>query len=190
MIKRGFTLAETLVALAIVGVVAALTIPTLSSKSQNQAMASKVSVTVNSLENALTSLLSKEGENDLSEIGFAGNPDMITEYLKVIKSNGSSERTVKKFGSQTETISSDKSWELKNGTWIYMHFLANSDFVADVYIDVNGDTQPNKIGRDIFKYDGILYPAGSSSYLSDATCSDTGYGCTYRLVSNGYKVDY
>jgi hypothetical protein len=67
-------------------------------------------------------------------------------------------------------------------------------FVASILIDANGSAKPNKIGRDIFifgcKNDGILYPAGSSSYLSNTTCSDTGYGCTYKLVSNGYKVNY
>lgn len=102
----------------------------------------------------------------------------------------------------------DKQKIIENGGSLYSS-------AADVFIDVNGKQKPNTVGRDIFNFalgsDGVLYPAGSidvsvhDNYSSTETwdnesaatfaCTDTkkvnsGWGCTARLISNGYKFDY
>ncbi len=82
---------------------------------------------------------------------------------------------------------------------------------ADVFIDVNGKNGPNTIGRDLFNFylgsDGHLYAAGGrdvAAYENSGIWSDSesmwactnnvvknyGWGCTARVVSNGYKIDY
>ena len=85
---------------------------------------------------------------------------------------------------------------------------------ADIFIDVNGKQKPNTIGRDIFGFylgaDGVLYPCGgmdvgiydsgtithtwqnkdSSWACIDGVYYNSGWGCTARLISNGYKFDY
>ncbi len=91
MKKRGFTLAEVLITLGIVGIIAALTTPTLIASTRNQANASKLSSTVSNLENAFTSLVVSEGVDDIVDTelwnywedadGFSGE---IGKYLKVI----------------------------------------------------------------------------------------------------------
>ena len=65
MMKRGFTLAEVLITLGIVGVVAALTAPALVLSSRNEANAAKLSVVVSNLENAFTTAVAKEGVGNL-----------------------------------------------------------------------------------------------------------------------------
>ena len=65
MKKFGFTLAEVLITLGIIGVVAALTAPALVTSSRNEANAARLSVTVSNLENALTSAIVQEGVDDL-----------------------------------------------------------------------------------------------------------------------------
>ncbi len=60
MKKYGFTLAEILTVLGLVGVVASLSIPTLIVNVKNNANATRLSATVSTLENAFTTMLSKE----------------------------------------------------------------------------------------------------------------------------------
>lgn len=60
MKKYGFTLAEVLIALGIIGVVASLTAPTFVSNIRNTANASRLSATVSTLENAFTTMIAKE----------------------------------------------------------------------------------------------------------------------------------
>lgn len=86
---------------------------------------------------------------------------------------------------------------------------------ADLFIDVNGRKGPNTIGRDLFTFylgsDGIMYPAGGrdvaiydkggastsiwSNSESNWACTDDviknqGWGCTGRVVAEGYKITY
>ena len=60
MKKYGFTLAEVLIALGIIGVVASLTAPTFVSNIRNTAYAARLSATVSTLENAFTTMIAKE----------------------------------------------------------------------------------------------------------------------------------
>lgn len=85
---------------------------------------------------------------------------------------------------------------------------------AEVYFDVNGKSEPNILGRDIFAFklgeDGILYPYGgidvavkenqstptnlwdgSGTYAClPKSASGDGKGCAARIIANGYKMNY
>ena len=67
MKKSGFTLAEVLITLGIIGVVAALTAPALVMQSRNQANASRLAVIVSELENAFTTAIATENAEDLTK---------------------------------------------------------------------------------------------------------------------------
>lgn len=94
----------------------------------------------------------------------------------------------------------------------YTDANGNKYKAATVYVDVNGKTSPNNLGRDVFAFvlteDGQLHPYGSEKatkilQVADAPtwktnnerygCSGKGYkglGCTGRLYENKFKVDY
>lgn len=84
---------------------------------------------------------------------------------------------------------------------------------ATVFIDVNGNKRPNRIGRDIHAFalgsDGYLYPRGGVDYAyavhgnkytwkdtaSQYACTsnvkkDDGTGCTARLIENKFNMVY
>ena len=67
MKKFGFTLAEILITLGIVGVVAALTIPTLSQNANKQAYAKALSVAVSDFETAMKNMIEREDVDTLKE---------------------------------------------------------------------------------------------------------------------------
>ena len=82
MKKRGFTLAEVLITLGIVGVVAALTAPALIMSSRNEANAARLSVVVSNLENAFQTAIAQEGADNLygtSLWDFGGNTKLTAD---------------------------------------------------------------------------------------------------------------
>ena len=70
MKKKGFTLAEVLITLGIVGVVAALTAPALVLSSRNQANAARLSVIVSNLETALQNMIIQEDADNIYNTAF------------------------------------------------------------------------------------------------------------------------
>ena len=67
MKKIAYTLAEILITLTVVGVVAALTMPALISSSQNQKNAAALAVAVSDWENAMAAMMSADGATDMFE---------------------------------------------------------------------------------------------------------------------------
>lgn len=67
MKKFGFTLAETLITLGIVGVVAALTIPSLVTDNQKKICANSLSAAVSNFENAMTTIIMKDNVTNMFE---------------------------------------------------------------------------------------------------------------------------
>ena len=67
MKKRGFTLAEVLTTLGIIGVIAAMTIPALVTNGKSNANAAKLAVCISNLENAFSTAVAQEGVDDLTK---------------------------------------------------------------------------------------------------------------------------
>ena len=85
MKKNGFTLAEILIALSIVGVVAAISIPGLVMENKKKVWANSLSTAASNFENALTSYLVTENEqlHSLSqEIGLDSRVYTIESFIE------------------------------------------------------------------------------------------------------------
>ena len=65
--KKGFTLAEVLITLGIVGVVASMTLPTLNNNVQKQTYEAGAKKAYNILSNAVSMYMVDQGVDDLSE---------------------------------------------------------------------------------------------------------------------------
>ena len=164
MKKRGFTLAEILVALGIVGVVSAITLPTFVNNANSKSHEMTAKATVNAIENAIGSLLAQDGVNTMGELDAILN-DATGEYQDVLiteikKSLKCSDSTHKPTGANDAA----KSLLLKNGSVVSVYVSkidADASVTAgEIYIDSNGSSTPNKSGVDQFKYNllgnGIL----------------------------------
>ena len=228
MKKFGFTVSEIMVALAMIGVIASLTIPTFLSSNKNSANASKLATTVSAVENAFTNMIVSEAVQNLSETRFGrtGDPTELAGFLgNFLKLNGDNNFVNYGFNlisGGTLDYPGDRTLQMKNGA-LLMYQIApvgrNPDEVEELggtisgstgrlLIDVNGENNPNTIGRDIFYFrvgdDGLLYPAGGLNFsiLDDnanlwrnagnfsCTDNDKRLGCTARLIENNYQVDY
>lgn len=259
MKRKGFTLAEVLIALAIIGVVAVLTIPTLVSGYKKEVWASSLATAISNLEIATTTMIVKEGADDIygtkawknvAEDSPDLNEDNIQQFLAdfgetlqlsfkedepqakdFYESTGLYDINGNEFNPTSDVcLLRGLTLTGKNNIVYFFYFESavsgvkpeedvydlggNLTYIsAHVEIDVNGKDKPNTIGKDIFKFvmgsDGKWYPIGGIDYAvflhnntltwkdtsspyacTDSTKKDYGWGCTARLVENGYKMDY
>lgn len=146
MKNKAFTLAEVLITLGIIGIVAALTMPVLIQKHQKQVATSRIKKFVSSFSQAI--LLAendfgphadwKKGANHTSEASL----DFLNTYIKPYIKHFSIEE-----GLSPENVPG-ALMKLPDGSTLYVDIGA----CYQVYFDYNGDKKPNKRGRDIFPF--------------------------------------
>lgn len=78
MNKKGFTLAELLIALGIIGAIAAMTIPSLMTSVNNKILATKLKNNIQALETLIGSQMIDNKTNDLSKTDFADPDKLLT----------------------------------------------------------------------------------------------------------------
>ena len=81
--KFGFTLAEVLITLGIIGVVCAMTIPTLVKNYKNEITISGIKTTTNILSNGMKQIIANEGCNDLMCTGLFSEKIDDTYYTNI-----------------------------------------------------------------------------------------------------------
>lgn len=200
MRKRiAFTLAEVLITLGIIGIVAALTMPTLISLYQKKLVETRLAHTYSLVSQAL-----KMAENDYGDSQywmrdsagpFEGNSDLINvmntffqtyllPYLKVSDYHILDGYGLTKYGYDVryiEYLDTYSIMRLNNGAFLFGNMnLGRQGLVSvRILVDINGPKAPNVFGRDIYEmlfslYDGILFMAGERQI--------TGYGLTYDKI--------
>lgn len=149
-IKSGFTLAEVLITLGIIGIVAAMTLPALIQKQQKKEATARLKKFYSSMQQAI--ILS---ENDNGPCGqwdkvarqanedgtIKRNPQAAIEYfnrflkpyMKVLSSEIKDEFPIVRFA---------------DGSTVKL----NNGHCTDFIFDVNGERKPNKEGADIFYF--------------------------------------
>lgn len=219
-IMNGFTLAEALITLAIIGVIASITLPTLNSNVQKQQVGPALAKAINTLENANKLALSENGVRLLSELEGE-------TYLDKLNTVSWQERNVIKNKSDLKSFCNNKPISCsttKDGISFCVHEVGINGNYKDaplpyhgtgvgVYIDINGDKGPDIVTKDIFfvivDNKGFVIPYGGREYHTyapkardyvlwehDGGCDDskakpkTRRSCTGSIVDNGYKVIY
>lgn len=209
MKNKGFTLAEVLITLGIIGVISALVLPSLITNTASAQIGPKLAKAASSVEQANARLLDANSIDALSDAEFYPNPieymAELSNYLKMTRK------------SNLEYISKDGiSYRLA------FAFLPVANTAAPPHtqlvnralvIDINGDAEPNTPGEDQFAFsmfnDGSLKPwggvgwnGGASSDIGkanhwqvkcpkaeDGSVSDPQY-CAGHIFENNLKVLY
>lgn len=225
MKKRGFTLAEVLITLGIIGVVAAMTIPTLITNYQTTANITSLRKAISILNNGVKLMMADEGIYSYSGLGFNSCPNVGTistteEDRACINSYFSKYFKIISYGkSQNDGLYPYVDILLHNGSngrlvgalnlGVYYNFTTQdgmtfwpSCFNWPAAVDVNGPKSPNKVGYDIWVLDrndnGYFSPYGVDTWNDESNnndyCGDNGvgngYGCTARVMAEGWKINY
>lgn len=201
--KVGFTLAEVLITLGIIGVVAAMTIPTLMQKYYEKQTVAKLKETYSILSQALKSASQEEGlpeewdynksDKESAEKGAA----ILKKYIKVATDCGTTDTTGScLYNGDYYSLNGSEHWsyakntreykmKLLNGTSFWFRFVDEAEpvrangMIMSFKIDTNGAQKPNIAGRDLFflrYYENkglLLEGATNADYSYKATCLNT-----------------
>jgi len=169
--KRGFTLAETLITLAIIGVIAALTIPNLMAKYEEHVTVAKVKEAHALLKNAFDVARMEKGNfNEYlaaevagGKLGSAATMEYLSTGLKVAKDCGTSAanncRPARWASCSNKTwidyrSGGDRCVVLENGMLVCVNREHEPPDVwgtaAALHVDINGTKGPNQYSRDDF----------------------------------------
>ena len=192
MKTRAFTLAEVLITLGIIGVVATLTMPSLIAKYKEKEAVSKLKKIYSTFANAYLMAREEQGtpdnwySNEGSGTAAAANRmlDVFLPYLKVAKvckqEQGCFANVVYKKPDNTnnynwDTYPNSSRFILSDGTNVFFYSYGStirsngSGDLAESYgafsVDINGKAGPNKAGVDLFEFiltKSGIFPCGTA----------------------------
>ncbi len=214
----GFTLAEVLITLGIIGVVAAMTMPVLNQQLEDQRNMSSLRKAYSILQQA-TNLVISEYEGP-EYWGMVDNSvESVTNVYNYYKPYFNMMRECPNkpgcWAYPTKYLNGSVYWNAHSTSWYqYAFTLADGiNVLIDIYprdtirssfgnnvdmdcavfwVDINADKLPNQIGRDIFAFmvtERGLQPAGLDS-TSSCTANGTGWGCVSRIIRDGWTIKY
>jgi len=185
--KYAFTLAEVLITLVVIGVIAALTIPNVVNNYSKQETVSKLKKAYSTLMQTTARAVVDHGNFEAWELGTAGNADhaltffnkymapylSLAEEAQKLSSSSWNKNYFYLNNSEHQFGTNAIRTYLADGSSLTMLIEASSDTQKwfKVIVDINGDKKPNKNGRDIFyffyfirynypEYEGTFQPAG------------------------------
>ena len=145
MVKKGFTLAEVLITLAIIGVVAAISIPSVISNSQQQEFRTGLRKAVSVLNSAITMNMALDGESPYDNANLFG---YLMRHMNVLRSTSrlSSEYTVLPPNGATNWSPGNSAfytadgmrYEFRYGSTVMTHKLYESNVILCT-IGMSGD---------------------------------------------------
>ena len=209
--KAAFTLAETLITLGIIGVVAAMTIPNLIENNYERKTISHLKETQSILAQAMKMAEEEygdaEGWFDSSSYGKEESAVIIAQnlkyFLKLALDCGTSDpdgncvpasyflRNGSSTGVDHQGNTRYYKIKLLNGSSVWFRSGKESKRLITFFIDTNGKKLPNQYGKDLFVfsyYENGLRPLGASDSDSpyETNCKNknsTGYGCAYYVLT-------
>lgn len=178
---KGFTLAEVLITLVVIGVMAAMTIPTLMNQTNEQETITALKKAYSIMGQAYQKVISENGEIIPSELGSNEREatqkfgEMMAKHLSISKNCGMS---------TNEDCFAEGTYNFLNGTIlgnfnnlddyykvrlndgmslltnasnnyisVYQGFCDKMDYIfGHVSVDINGDKGPNVLGKDYFNF--------------------------------------
>lgn len=213
--RKGFTLAEVLITLGIIGVVAALTIPTLVKNYQKQQLLESLKNSYSIMSNWVK--LSEIDNGPMSSWPTGEKMDVNAFWAKYILPYFANARLCASKGTcgyKGDNVNFDTDWScggswavvtndtrllfmLKNGVVVFMprnsqDAEGNPLYVTLVFVDVNGPSGPNKCGSDVFVFSRANGTFKPNTTHNTKSCYNDPHYCADLLMKNGweYPKDY
>ena len=175
--KTAFTMAEVLITLGIIGIVAAMTMPMLLAKYQKQVTIERLKKFYSVMANVINLSESENGEMvywDFPKDSYDKSMDKFFQryYLPYMKDArecysancfSKEEYTINSLSGQEANGIYLANYIVKTNDGMYIYFLPNipSGYIW-MFVDINAHQKPNQIGRDIFVFDIYGYPGVSN----------------------------
>jgi prepilin-type N-terminal cleavage/methylation domain-containing protein len=201
--KKGFTLAEVLITLGIIGVVAALILSTLIQNYQKKVMATRLKQAYSILSSAIKLSETTQGAPLSNEILLTGvylysNDTVgwfktnIVPYMQGVtfvnirdiswfsKTPNGTRRSYFAFGEKG-------AYCLSNGMCFY--FINHTGAYAYIGVDLNGPAKPNRVGHDVF-YFALHFDDAKGAYIDGKVYTVNSKTTLETLYDNGSCNNY
>ena len=204
--KYGFTLAEVLITLVIIGVIAAITIPITQSITEKQEYVSKLKKAYSTLGQAAYRIAIDQGY-PVGDFDFVTREDFFPIFVKQIQSirvctaanQGCFYSGYIKYLSGTNAYKFDRTDSVVGADGVTYGWdsrfceddkgLSNEDLAnckGRFIVDINGAHPPNRFGRDVFFFCAIdgkgIVPAGSGNNSADCYVGSNGITCAAKVL--------
>ena len=189
-----FTLAEVLITIGVIGIVAAIAIPSLINHYNDKVLETKYKKAKNIIINGYKLMMAKDQVFDISQLPFTNDFDEYVaqahkEVFKILsdtKGGLDAETLPKDYTIEDNDSPSEFNWEdvpyifqTADGTLFGIEQDAETKNIY-IYTDTNGNSNPNEIGKDMYKFSisGNALLADVSGDLTELPCSiDNVAGC-------------
>lgn len=215
----GFTLAEVFVTLGIIGIVSAMTVPTLMQNYQRKTYVTQLHKFYNELSQALLQYQTDRNALNLKEAGLNSQEALETffkQYFKVINDCGNRQTPCLAPASEYKNIvgrgigtgGCNGYMTVADGNSFGYGYSNDSVVVFHLYLDTNGQKGPNIAGRDIFAIyiynNGLIDDSGGSNGAPltneeretafNSNCiqstGSTWYGCFGKILNDNWEMNY
>lgn len=213
--RKAFTLAEVLITLGIIGVVAALLIPSTVENLQKRVVLNQYKAFYRDFTNAVDMFMQDNNISSFSETPL-GNAELslderktyfINNFLKKYLSGSDGEfQTIREKYMTNSAIHNIKPDYITTKGVAVQFDDSMWDSLFTVYFDVNGKKGPNKVGTDTFRfyfYPQKSVPQGAYQKVKDWDCSNcgdccrpdlrpdaSGWGCWQRIIQDSWQINY
>lgn len=206
-ISSAFTIAEILIVMGIIGIVAELTIPDLVKSYEKQVIVTKVKEIYSILSQSTIMIINNDcGGGDISSVATSRN-DIANLYKKQFKvaKDCTDGVTTGCFATKTYKYLDNSNWTildsfanvdsakliLQNGMSIAFNGTPDSFLI---YADINNIGSPNQWGKDLFMFRYDVNISKSIKPYPDGTDCNTnpggrGSSCSYKIIQEG-AVNY
>ena len=205
---KSFTLAEVLITLVVIGIIAAITVPVVMANHKKTETAAKLKKFYSTFSNAVRLA---ETEHGIPSYEWDFTNESYTAFF---------ETYLQKYFTYTSAgLISGEEFQAGNPRGLYTVYLNDGTIIGfdgnassidnsvpaaiDVYVDINGEKNPNILGRDIFHF--YINNSGkiknhnvepfSSVYCYECTreevisdCKTTGYSCSQLIQMDGWEI--
>lgn len=216
--RIGFTLAEVLITLGIIGVLAAMTIPALITAYEKHQVVTKLQKAISVMNQAYKQSFDDVGEpSDTESAGMGSSAYFETYWAPYVKTavicntysdcGYSTNTPFYQPGGKNDTIAvtnanARTAFYTMDGI-LYIAYTTSgssqSDYTKYIIVDINGGRNPNKFGRDVFVLvrldDGEgVQPYGNNLDLTDSSIkskciSSNGWTCAEHIRRKGWTID-
>lgn len=188
--KLAFTLAEVLITLGVIGIVAAMTLPAVINNSRNKQLEAGLKRSYSVIGQALDMYQAQSGERiKAGELGMHELKPLLMKYLQVIEDCGfgnkdrnsacipntqgggflgdaAKVRKYKTYNGKSDiyiSLFDDGQFVLNDGSLVLLENYTTALYIS---VDVNGyNKNPNRLGQDLFMFQindkGVLLPMGA-----------------------------
>ncbi len=212
-----FTLAEVLVTLGIIGVVSAMTVPSLMQNYQKQSYVTQLHKAYNLCSQAALQVLTDRNALSLKEAGITSLDEIdvfVKSYFKIVQDCGKTGTSCFAVG-EYKKIDGTKVALFETELFKY-YVLADGMSIAfypasyglQINMDINGKKGPNIIGRDTFAF--VIYNNGVVDDYVDASIppftseqreeaytkmcisaeTTNWFGCLGKIINDGWQMTY